>query len=112
MHLIRKRMNVSRIFPFAVGIFAATQLAAQSPSPTLIKAGRVLDPRSGKVLSAAAVLDRRAAIETGPVPLHPAAPHTTTMATRAIAPTPALFCLTAAITAELEGGGVRAGAIL
>ena len=31
-------MNVSRIFPFAVGIFAATQLAAQSPSPaTLIK---------------------------------------------------------------------------
>ena len=39
MHLIRnKHMNVSRIFPLAVGIFAATQLAAQSPSPaTLIK---------------------------------------------------------------------------
>ena len=58
MHLIRnERMNVSRIFPFAVGIFAATQLAAQSPSPTtLIKAGRLLDPRSGNVLSPAAVL--------------------------------------------------------
>ena len=37
MHLIRnKHMNVSRIFPFAVGIFAATQLAAQSPSPTTL----------------------------------------------------------------------------
>jgi len=58
MHLIRnERMNVSRIFPFAVGIFAATQLAAQSPSPKiLIKAGHLLDPRSGNVLSPAAVL--------------------------------------------------------
>ena len=37
MHLIRnKHMNVSRIFSFAVGIFAATQLAAQSPSPTTL----------------------------------------------------------------------------
>jgi imidazolonepropionase-like amidohydrolase len=52
-----KRMNVSRIFPFAVAILAATQLAAQSASPgTLIKAGRLLDPRSGNVLSPAAVL--------------------------------------------------------
>jgi imidazolonepropionase-like amidohydrolase len=50
-------MNVSRIFPFAVGIFAATQLAAQSASPgTLIKAGRLLVPRSGNFLSPAAVL--------------------------------------------------------
>src|SRR5215468_5363312 len=58
MHLIRnEQMNVSRIFPFAVGIFAAAQLAAQSPSPnTLVKAGRLLDPRSGSVLSPAAVL--------------------------------------------------------
>ncbi len=58
MHLIRnEHMKVSRIFPFAVGIFAATQLAAQSPSPaTLIKAGRLLDPRSGNVLSPATVL--------------------------------------------------------
>jgi imidazolonepropionase-like amidohydrolase len=58
MHLIRnERMNVSRIFPLAVGIFAATQLAAQSPSPKiLIKAGHLLDPRSGNVLSPAAVL--------------------------------------------------------
>src|SRR6478609_4889718 len=58
MHLIRnEHMNVSRIFPFAVGIFAATQLAAQSPSQrTLVKAGRLLDPRTGNVLSPAAVL--------------------------------------------------------
>src|SRR4029077_5314868 len=58
MHLIgNEHMNVSRIFPFAVGIFAATQLAAQSPSQrTLVKAGRLLDPRTGNVLSPAAVL--------------------------------------------------------
>src|SRR4029077_7051634 len=58
VHLIRnEHMNVSRIFLFAVGIFAVTQLAAQSPSPTtLIKAGRLLDPRSWNVLSPAAVL--------------------------------------------------------
>ena len=71
MHLIRKeRMNVSRIFPFAVGIFAATQLAAQSPSPKiLMKAGRLLDPRSGNVLSPAAVLIENGKIkEVGPPP--------------------------------------------
>ena len=58
MHLIRnEHMNVSRIFSFAVGIFAATQLAAQSPPPkTLVRAGRLLDPRTGNVLSPAAVL--------------------------------------------------------
>jgi imidazolonepropionase-like amidohydrolase len=70
MHLIRnERMNVSRIFPFAVGIFVATQLIAQSPSPpVLIKAGRLLDPRSGNVLSAAAVLiDKGKIKEAGPV---------------------------------------------
>jgi imidazolonepropionase-like amidohydrolase len=50
-------MNVCRIFSLAVGIFAATPLAAQSPSPTtLVKAGRLLDPRSGNVRSPAAVL--------------------------------------------------------
>lgn len=50
-------MKVSRIFPFTVGIFAATQLVAQSASPaTLLKAGRLLDPRSGNVLSPAAVM--------------------------------------------------------
>jgi imidazolonepropionase-like amidohydrolase len=71
MHLIRnEHMNVSRIFPFAVGIFAATQLAAQSPSPTtLIKAGRLLDPRAGNVLSPAAVLVENGKIkEVGPPP--------------------------------------------
>jgi imidazolonepropionase-like amidohydrolase len=71
MHLIRnEQMNVSRIVPFAVGIFAATQLAAQSPSPkTLIKAGRLLDPRSGNALSPAAVLVENGKIkEVGPPP--------------------------------------------
>ncbi|HEY7000517.1 MAG TPA: amidohydrolase family protein [Candidatus Udaeobacter sp.] len=64
MHLMGNEvMNVSRIFPFAVGIFAAAQIAAQSSSPpTLIKAGRLLDPRSGNILSPAAVL-----IENGKV---------------------------------------------
>jgi imidazolonepropionase-like amidohydrolase len=69
MHLIRnERMKVSGIFLFAVGILAATQLAAQSPSPTtLIKAGRLLDPRSGNVLSPAAVLIENDKIkEVGP----------------------------------------------
>jgi imidazolonepropionase-like amidohydrolase len=58
VHLIRnEQMTLNRISPFAVAIFAATQLAAQSPSPmTLIKAGRLLDPRSGNVLSPAAVI--------------------------------------------------------
>ena len=58
LHLIgNERMNVSRIFPLAVGILTATELAAQSPSPpTLVKAGRLLDPRSGNVWSPAAVL--------------------------------------------------------
>lgn len=69
VHLIRnERMNVSRIFSFAVGIFAVTQLAAQSSSPTtLIKAGRLLDPRSGNVLSPAALLVENGKIkEVGP----------------------------------------------
>jgi imidazolonepropionase-like amidohydrolase len=61
-------MNVCRIFSLAVGIFAATQLAAQSPPPTLVKAGRLLDPRTGNVLSAAAVLLENGKIkEVGPV---------------------------------------------
>src|SRR5262245_42872138 len=58
MHLMGNEvMKVSRIFPFAVGIFTAAQIAAQSPSPaTLIKADRLLDPRTGNVLSPVAVL--------------------------------------------------------
>ena len=72
MHLIRKeRMNVSRIFPFAVGIFAATQLAAESPSPTtLVKAGRLLDPRSGNVMSPAAVLIENGKVKEVGAPVH------------------------------------------
>ena len=58
VHLIRnEHMNLNRIFSIAVTIFAATQLAAQSPSPgTLVKADRLLDPHTGNVLSPAAVL--------------------------------------------------------
>jgi imidazolonepropionase-like amidohydrolase len=38
-------------------LFSAGQVAAQSPAPvTLVKAGRLLDPRTGSVLSPAAVL--------------------------------------------------------
>lgn len=36
--------------------FAAGRLAAQTPPPTLVKAGRLLDPRTGNVLAPAAVL--------------------------------------------------------
>jgi imidazolonepropionase-like amidohydrolase len=69
MHLIRnEHMSISRIFPLAVGILTATELAAQSPSPiTLVKAGRLLDPRSGNVLSPTAVLIENDKIkEVGP----------------------------------------------
>jgi len=60
--------NLSRIFPFAVAIFVADQVAAQSPvSVTLVKAGRMLDPRIGNVLSPAAVLIENGKIkEVGP----------------------------------------------
>src|SRR5215510_165156 len=72
VHLIRnEQMNVSRIFPFAVGIFAATQLAAQSPAPaTLVKAGRLLDPRTGNVLSPAVVLIEDDKIKEVGAPAH------------------------------------------
>src|SRR5438045_6910119 len=50
-------MNISRIFPLALAIFVASQLDAQSPAlATLCKARRLLDPRTGNVLSPAAVL--------------------------------------------------------
>src|SRR3989442_11617151 len=40
-----------------VALFATGQLLAQSPlAVTMVKAGRLLDPRTGKVLSPAAVL--------------------------------------------------------
>jgi len=69
VHLIRNEpMTLNRILPFAVAIFGATQLAAQSPAPTiLIKANRLLDPRSGHVLSPAAVIIEGGKIkEVGP----------------------------------------------
>ena len=68
VHLIRnEQMILNRISPFAVAIFA-TQLAAQSLSPiTLIKAGRLLDPRSGNVLAPTAVIIKDGKIkEVGP----------------------------------------------
>jgi len=54
-------MRPNRIFlPLAASflvLFSTGQLAAQSPAPiTLVKAGRLLDPRTGNVLSPAAVL--------------------------------------------------------
>jgi len=62
------KLNLNPIFSFAVAIFAAGQLAAQSPTPTtLVKADRLLDPRTGKVLSPAAVLIENDKIkEVGP----------------------------------------------
>jgi len=50
-----------KLFTLLVAVFAALfsagQLAAQSPaSVTLIKAGRLLDPKAGNMLSPAAVL--------------------------------------------------------
>ena len=51
------KLNLNPVLSFAVPIFAVAQLTAHSPAPaTLIKAGRLLDPRTGKVLSPAAVL--------------------------------------------------------
>ena len=49
-------------------LFSTTQLAAQSPAPvTLVKANRLLDPRTGTVLSPAAVLIENGRIkEVGP----------------------------------------------
>src|SRR5438477_5172379 len=62
------RMNISRIFPLALAIFVASQLDAQAPaSNTLVRASRLLDPRTGNVLSPAAVLIEGGKIkEVGP----------------------------------------------
>src|SRR6202140_5433133 len=54
-------MKLDRIFLSLVAslftLFSCGQVAAQAPAPvTLIKAGRLLDPRTGNVLSPAAVL--------------------------------------------------------
>jgi imidazolonepropionase-like amidohydrolase len=57
--MVTKEMNrnLNRILLFAVAIFSTGWLAAESPTPaTIIKVGRLLDPRSGNVLSPAAVL--------------------------------------------------------
>src|SRR6266576_2139079 len=53
----------------AVLLFAAEQIAAKAPAPnTLVKAGRLLDPRTGNVLSPAAVIVEDGKIkEVGPL---------------------------------------------
>src|SRR5215831_7526502 len=72
VHLIRnEHMSISRIFLFAVAIFVASQLAAQSLAPaTLVKAGRLLDPRTGNVLSPAAMLIENDKIKEVGAPAH------------------------------------------
>src|SRR4029077_20300569 len=64
---MRKRFTPSAALFFALS--ATAQLAAQPPAPvTLAKAGRLLDPRTGNVLSPAAVLIENGKIkEVGPV---------------------------------------------
>jgi imidazolonepropionase-like amidohydrolase len=61
-------LKAYRIISFAAAIFIAGQLVAQSPAPTtLVKANRLLDPRSGNVLSPAAVIIEDGKIkEVGP----------------------------------------------
>jgi hypothetical protein len=54
-------MKANRIFLLLAAsffaLFSTGRLAAQSPAPvTLVKGGRLLDPRTGNVLSPAAVL--------------------------------------------------------
>jgi formylmethanofuran dehydrogenase subunit A len=55
------RMKLNRIFLSLVAslftLFSSGQVTAQAPAPvTLVKAGRLLDPRTGNVLSPAGVL--------------------------------------------------------
>ena len=53
------RKLFTRLAALLLTLFSIWQLAAQSPAPntlTVIKAARLLDPRTGNVLSPAAVL--------------------------------------------------------
>jgi imidazolonepropionase-like amidohydrolase len=51
------RKQFVRLAALVFALFSTGQLAAQSPALlTLVKAGRLLDPRTGNVLSPAAVL--------------------------------------------------------
>ena len=65
-------MNLNRLFLSLVAslftLFSCVQVAAQAPALiTLVKAGRLLDPRTGNVLSPAAVLIENGKIkEVGP----------------------------------------------
>jgi imidazolonepropionase-like amidohydrolase len=53
----RTRALISVLVASLFSLFATKPLAAQSPAPTtLVKAGRLLDPRTGNILSPAAVL--------------------------------------------------------
>ena len=64
----RMNLDACRLVSFAAATFIAGQLVAQSPAPkTLVKANRLLDPRSGNVLSPAAVIIEDGKIkEVGP----------------------------------------------
>jgi len=73
--------SVCKLFTLLAALFLALlpagQLAAQSPAVvTLVKAGRLLDPRTGKVLAPAAVLVENGKIkEVGaPAQVQPHAP--------------------------------------
>ena len=51
------RRRFALLAPLFFGLFSIAQIAAQSSAATiLVKAGRLLDPRTGNVLSPAAVL--------------------------------------------------------
>src|SRR3984893_10976114 len=56
----RMRNSFTLLATSFFALLSTAQLAAQSPVVTLVRAGRLLDPRTGNVLSPAAVL-----IETG-----------------------------------------------
>ena len=54
---MRQIRIITLLAGLSFALFSAGQAAAQSPAPvTLVKAGRLLDPRTGNVLSPAAVL--------------------------------------------------------
>jgi len=63
-----KLNRISLLLVVSFTLFSSGQVAAQGPAPgTLVKAGRLLDPRTGKMLSPAAVLIQDSKIkEVGP----------------------------------------------
>jgi imidazolonepropionase-like amidohydrolase len=66
--IIRMRKSLMPIATLLCALFLFAQLVAQLPCPsTLVRAGRILDPRTGKVLSPGAVLiECHKILELGP----------------------------------------------